>query len=99
MIKHIVIWKLKDFAEGATKKENARLLKSKLEGLRGIKAVKHLEVGFPMSASVDSWDVALYSEFDNADDLRTYARHPDHVRVSDFITKVRLDRQMVDYEV
>ena len=32
MIHHIVIWKLKDFAEGNSKLENAKLIKGEIEG-------------------------------------------------------------------
>ena len=43
MIKHIVFWKLKNFAEGTSKEENALLVKSKLEGLKKkIKGIKAL---------------------------------------------------------
>jgi len=34
MIKHIVMWRLKDFAEGASREENAKKLKETLEGLK-----------------------------------------------------------------
>jgi len=34
MLHHIVMWKLKDFAEGKTKNENAELMKEKLEDLK-----------------------------------------------------------------
>lgn len=99
MIKHIVIFKLKDSAEGASKKENAVILKSKLEGLkRAIKEVKHLEVGLPMGGSPD-WDVALYSEFENAEDLDVYRKHPEHMKVVEYLNKVNLERKLVDYEV
>ena len=33
MIKHIVMWKFKDFAEGATRQENLLKVKSMLEAL------------------------------------------------------------------
>ncbi|MBI2851250.1 MAG: Dabb family protein [Chloroflexi bacterium] len=100
MIKHIVVWKLKDSAEGASKKENALILKSKLEGLkRSIKEVKHLEVGFPMSDSVDTWDVALYSEFENVEDLDVYRKHPEHMKVVELLNKIQLERRLVDYQV
>ncbi|MDI6031580.1 Dabb family protein [Flavobacterium sp. LB2P84] len=36
MIHHIVMWKLKDFAEGKSKAENAIILKERLEGLKRI---------------------------------------------------------------
>ena len=34
MIKHIVMWKLKDFAEGGSKLENAKKIKDMLEALK-----------------------------------------------------------------
>ena len=35
MIKHIVMWKLKDEAEGNSKDENAKIIKNSLEDLKG----------------------------------------------------------------
>jgi hypothetical protein len=64
MFKHIVVWKLKEFAEGASKEENARKMKVLLEGLKGkIRAIKSLEVGININGYPDSYDVILYSEF------------------------------------
>ena len=99
MVKHIVIFKLKDAAEGTSKKENALILKSKLEGLkRAVKEVKKLEVGLPMTSGAD-WDVALYSEFANAKDLDVYQKHPEHLKVVEYIKKVNIQTKFVDYEV
>jgi hypothetical protein len=99
MLKHIIVFKLKDTAEGASKKENAMILKSKLEGLkRAIKEVRELEVGFPMSSRAD-WDVVLYSEFENAKDLEAYQKHPEHMKVVEYINKINLQTKFVDYEV
>jgi len=100
MIKHIVMWKLLDFAEGAGKEENARIIKSGLEGLKNkIKGIVFLEVGINTNNSVDSYDVVLYSEFDSINDLEIYQSDPEHIKVSVFIGKVRLERKVVDYEV
>ena len=100
MLKHIVMWKLKDSAEGADKKENARKMKSKLEGLkRKIKEIRSIEVGININDSSDAYDVVLYSEFNSTEDLDAYQNHPEHLRVGDFIGKVRLERKVVDYEV
>jgi len=99
MIKHIVMWKLKDFAEGARKSENAQNIKLQLEGLKNkIKEVSSLEVGININDSASSYDVVLYSEFANLEDLKKYQNHPEHVKVGDFIIKVRLDRKVVDYQ-
>ncbi|WP_045517636.1 Dabb family protein, partial [Clostridium sporogenes] len=46
MIKHIVMWKLKEFAEGKSKLENANKIKMSLEDLQNkIDALKLIEVG------------------------------------------------------
>jgi calcineurin-like phosphoesterase family protein len=100
MLKHIVMWRLKDFAEGANKKENARKIKSQLEGLkRKIKEIRYIEVGINTNDSSDSYDIVLYSEFDSSEELRIYQNHPEHLKVGDFVSKVRLERKVVDFEV
>lgn len=100
MIKHIVMWKLRKFAEGGSKDENALLVKSKLEGLKKkIKQIKTLEVGFNMNPSSIAYDIILYSEFETVEDFNKYKTHPEHKKVGDFVSKVRLERKAIDYEV
>ncbi|KJR46258.1 Dabb [Desulfosporosinus sp. I2] len=100
MIKHIVMWKLKEFAEGKSKSENAKILKMSLEGLlNSIAQIRHIEVGININQSENSYDVVLYSEFDNIGDLVLYQNHPDHLKVSEFVSKVRDERVVTDYEV
>ena len=100
MIKHIVIWKLKDFAEGKDKLENAKIIKVDLENLQNkINQVRHIEVGININKSEQAYDVVLYSEFDSIEDLGIYQNHPDHVRISEFINKVRDIRVVADYEI
>ncbi|MGD0779191.1 MAG: Dabb family protein [Dehalococcoidales bacterium] len=102
MIKHVVMWKLKDFAEGNTKAENAWKMKSLLEGLKdSIKGIRRIEVGLNTNTSnaIDPFDIVLCAEFNNIEDLKVYQNHPEHMKVGDFIGKVRLERKVVDYEV
>ena len=100
MIKHIVMWKLKDFAEGANKKENALKIKSSLEGLKSkIKEIKFIEVGITINDAPDFCDIVLISAFNNAKDLENYQKHPEHVKAGEFIVKVRLERKVIDYIV
>src|SRR3989304_3262883 len=97
MIKHIVMWKLKGFADGAGKAENARKMKSRLEELKNkIKQIKRIEVGINVIDSKDSYDVVLYSEFESIEDLQSYQKHPEHLKVGDFVGKIRLERRVVD---
>jgi len=100
MVKHIVMWKLKDFAEGANKKDNALKIKESLDLLKSkIKEVKFLEVGISISDAVDFYDIVLISEFKDIRDLESYQKHPEHVKAAGFIGKVRLERKVVDYIV
>lgn len=101
MIKHIVFWNLADNAEGKTKAENALYIKKELEALQGvIPGLNKIEVGINHpEADQTNYDVALYCEFDNMQDLDIYQNHPEHKRVAGYIGKVRTARCAVDYEV
>ncbi|MCR1934008.1 Dabb family protein [Clostridium tepidum] len=100
MIKHIVMWKLKEVAEGKSKLENANTIKMKLENLQQkIKEAKLIEVGININDSKQAYDVVLYSEFENLEDLNLYQNHPEHLKVGEFINKVKEDRIVADYEV
>ncbi len=99
MIKHIVIWKLKDEALGKTREENARELKSRLEALKDrIPQLRAIEVGLNVKPSDAAGDAVLYSEFDSLDDLAAYADHPAHQEVLEFVRSIVSTRTVVDYE-
>ena len=100
MIKHIVMFRLKESALGKSKDENLQVLKVLLESLQDkIPVVKCLEVGINMGTSASASDIALYSEFDNMQALEDYRIHPEHVKVVEFIEKVCSERRVADYEV
>jgi len=100
MIKHIVFWKLKDEALGNDKATNALIIKEKLEGLNGqIEGLLKLEIGIDFVSGPMSGDVALYSEFASKEALEFYQEHPKHKAVQSFVTEVRSDRMVVDYEI
>ena len=100
MIKHIVAWRFKDEALGATKAENLVRAKAALEALRDlVPSVRHLEVGLDIGAAHDPWDIVIYSEFDDRAGLDAYQVHPEHVKVAELIGEMRELRAAVDYEV
>ncbi|MGZ8289294.1 MAG: Dabb family protein [Telluria sp.] len=99
MIKHIVMWKLKDFAEGAGKAANAAKMKQMLDGCANlVPGTLRFEVALAQPGLEATYDVVLYSEFDSKASLDAYADHPDHVAVKPFIGAVRAERQCMDYE-
>lgn len=98
MVKHIVMWKLKPFAEGEDKKTNAIKLKKKLENLQGVVSGSFkMEVG--INYNPGGYDVVLYSEFNDHDALENYQLHPEHIRVKEFIHEVALNSVVADYMV
>jgi hypothetical protein len=98
MIRHIVIWKLAESAEGAVKQENAQKMKVMLEGLKEkIPEILNIEVGINCNKN-ETYDVVLVSEFESLPDLMVYQNHPAHKTCVEFIRKVRIDRAAVDYE-
>ncbi|MGE4536070.1 MAG: Dabb family protein [Desulfovibrio sp.] len=102
MIKHIVMWTLKDQAEGRDKAANAAEMQSRLLALKGkLPQAVELEVavGAEIFAAVPETDVVLSSAFRTKEDLQAYAVHPLHLEVVDFIKKVVSERRVVDFEV
>ena len=100
MIKHVVLFKLKDQAEGADKAENIRRLKSQLEGLVGkIPEITSFEIGLNFDKSPAAYDVVLCSEFESEEALRRYQKHPEHMNVFDFVKKACESRVLGDYVI
>lgn len=101
MVKHIVLWKLKEKSGGKSKHDNALRLKRELEALNGkIPGMIMLEVGISTKDNEnDDADVILYSEFENIESLENYHHHPEHVKIIPFVKSIRSERRVIDYEV
>jgi heme-degrading monooxygenase HmoA len=100
MIKHIVMWKLKDQAEGADRLTNAREMKRRLDECANIvPGILKFEVTLAQPGLEATYDVVLYSEFADKAALDAYAVHPTHKAVVPFIGAVREARQCMDYEI
>ena len=101
MIKHIVLWKLKDQVDGKSRQDNAAILKQQLENLKGnIPGLLRIEVGININKTgiEDDADVVLYSEFENQSALDAYYVHPEHVKIVPFAKAIRSERRIIDYK-
>lgn len=100
MVRHLVLFKLADEAEGKSRAENALWIKERLEALvEVIPVIRKMEVSVNHpDAPSGNHDVVLDSEFDTWGDLRACAIHPEHVKVAEYIAKVRTGRAAIDYE-
>lgn len=99
MVKHIVLFKLKDDASADAKLAAMHAFKDAIEALPGkIPFIRKIEVGLNINPA-ETWSIALYSEFDTLDDVRQYAVHPDHVAAGKLLAEVKESRACVDYEL
>ena len=98
MVKHIVLFKLKDEVPETDKLVVMNKFKEAIEALPAkISVIRKIEVGLNMNPG-ESWHIALYSEFDNLDDVKFYATHPEHVAAGKILAETKESRACVDYE-
>jgi len=98
MIKHIVMFKLKEMAEGRDKVANIKMLKAKLEALPAqIGEIKFFEVGINFLEAGVAYDLVLVSEFESKEALYRYQKQPEHLLVAKFVGEVCESRIVVDY--
>jgi quinol monooxygenase YgiN len=98
VIKHIVMWKLKDYAEGATRAENAVRVKEWLDACRdAVPGMLRFEAVVAEEGFEASCDVMLYSEFASRAALDAYNAHPLHLLLKSRVAPLREGRQCFDY--
>jgi hypothetical protein len=98
MLKHIVMFRLKEFAENTDRATNAEQLKAMLLALPAqISQVLDLQVSTAILLASAEYDLVLDSSFNTQQDLDDYQTHPAHLRVREFIGKVVESRYVVDY--
>lgn len=96
MLKHIVMWKLKE----QNKDEISSQIQEKLKALPAvIPEIIDFEVGVDINGSERAFDLVLYSTFKDEADLQTYQVHPQHQEVAKFIGSVVEAGKVVDYLV
>ncbi|MCM1272936.1 MAG: Dabb family protein [Clostridium sp.] len=100
MVKHVILWKLKETLNGDEKKKILNDMKKNLEGLKGkIQGLEDIKIIInPLGSS--NADVMLDSVLVDAEALAGYQSHPEHVNVANTyvrpFTEIRL---CMDYEV
>lgn len=100
MVKHIILWTLKEMSN--SEKESVKKgIKDGLEGLKGkIPGLIDIKVNTSGRLASSTADLMLDSTFENAEALKGYSKHPEHVAVAD--SRVRpytASRSCLDFEV
>ena len=100
MVKHVILWTLKDELSDEEKISVKKGIKEGLEGLKDkVPGIIDIKVNINGLASSNA-DLMLDSTFESEDALKGYAVHPEHVAVAD--SKVRpytKIRSCLDYEI
>jgi Stress responsive A/B Barrel Domain len=96
MIKHVVVWKIKDPTQKAA---HAKAVKRALESLRGhIPGMLAIEVGIDIGYDAQAEDVALYAEFADRVALDVYQQHPLHQDAKAIVSVLTTARRAIDWE-
>ena len=94
MIKHIVMFKLKD-----RNKENIEKIVDALKTLEGnIDVLRSAEIGVNFTESERSYDIVLTTKFDDRNALNAYGTHPNHLPVVETVRSLCSGAVVVDYE-
>lgn len=100
MVRHVIVWTLKDEYTDAQKADIKAGIKEGLEGLKGrVPGIVEIHVNTDKLPS-SSGDVMLDSVFESPEALKNYSSHPAHVEVAN--GKVRpfvKIRSSFDYEI
>ena len=100
MVKHVILWQLKDELSAEEKEGVKKEIKAGLEGLAGqIPGLIEIKVHTEGLASSNA-DLMLDSSFEDEAALKGYAVHPAHVEVADGVVRPNAKtRVCLDYEV
>lgn len=99
MVKHVILWKVKEDITGEAKEKVLREMKEQLEALVGkVPGLLRLEIVAKPLASSNA-DVMLDSELESEAALNGYQSHPDHVAAANNYVRPFMDvRLCMDYE-
>ena len=99
MVKHIIIWSLKEEFSNEEKAEIKAKIKAELENLAGkIDGLEEIKVYTnPLESS--NGDLMLDSTFKDEDALKGYQVNEDHVKAATYVRSVVESRKCFDFEI
>ena len=100
MVKHIILWRLRDDLAPEEKQHVKQDIKAGLEGLAGrIPGLLSISVNVDGRLDSSNADIMLDSTFTDEASLKAYAVHPEHVAVADGKVRPYTSlRTCLDYE-
>ena len=100
MLRHIVMWTLKEHAEGADRATNVRKARALLEACASLHpGIVQFQVALAEPGLDCTCDLVLDSTFSDAAALAAYQNHPQHVALKPFMKAVVAERRCMDFIV
>lgn len=100
MIRHIVMFRLKDFPVESEKMTAAKQVITRLDELPlKIDLICRYEAGIDVRKLSWSFDIVLTMDFNTMDDLEAYTIHPAHQDFIAFNKDFSVEKTCIDYEV
>lgn len=100
MVRHVILWKLKEDLTEEQKDKVRKEAKEHLEGLVGVvPGLREMHINISGLASANM-DMMLDGLYDDEASLRGYSKHPAHVEVANtYVRPYTVVRSCFDYEV
>lgn len=100
MVKHMILWQLKDSLSEQEKADVSARIKAGLEGLKGkVPGLMDIHVQIEKLDSSNA-DIMLDSTLESPEALKGYAVHPDHLAVADGVVRPNTkSRTCMDFEI
>lgn len=100
MIRHIVMFKLKDFANEADKLAASQEVIKRIDELPSkIDLIRRYKAGTDVRKLPWSFDIVLEMDFDKMADLEAYTVHPSHQEFVAFNKDYSIDKVCIDFEI
>lgn len=98
MVRHIVLFQLKQELDNGTKEKVMKEFKQGIEALpQVIPFIRNIEVCFNINTN-EKWDICLNGEFDSLEDVNLYSSDSHHLAVAGVLKPYLAGRACCDYE-
>lgn len=99
MVRHLVMFKLREFSNADEKIRAVETLRTKLIDMKKqIRVIREFEVGININPGNSAYDLVINSTFSSKDELKVYQVHPAHQEFILFNKNYSESKVIVDYE-
>ena len=97
MIRHTIMWRFTDSFDGMNKDDIMDKITELFVFLKNtIPEIKFMSVERDVIKCERSYDMIYITEFESLESLEVYRVHPEHLKVAEFIGKVRIAQAVTD---